>query len=666
MRVRHVSAALGTLATQALFARGAPAASDPCAPFAGQAFVVPAQALACLKSFPFNETLRQNVLTNIARVFDFYTFEEFYLNSPPPFQESTANIRAEIARINSTKFETDYDFNRAVYNFTTQLNDGHTRWFPNCYDTFQNLLPAPIVTLADEHGVQSVFVAPDSVELVPLVGDEFTGFFDKIGFDWKRLAGARVLEIAGMDAFSYADLIAKTESGNFLDHGVRVNSVFSSYRISGTDFSQRFGDIAGPAFPDRDSLTLKLIPAGSTKAETVTVPYLASYLGANFTDKQSFWEANCAANDETNGIDLKTLLPGSGSALRKRDIGVGRSGRKLARAAIVDKPHSKAVGLPSQFLPTAPPVNGSTGVIKSFILPSNKTGVMFVGSFEGDFNQFQTDTQAAIAQFKASGVTHLIVDLTNNGGGFVCLGHFLHQFLVGTANLGNAGNPGFQSTNRANPLAQKIVKSDIALGLNDTLTFYTGDNFAFLNNQEMPATHDYNDPSVPFHFNGVTKQNSQRFFDTCGLDFVVDPPEQPAFKIENIAIVGNANCASTCALFSTLMVERHNTKVAIFGGKPGEQLQYKGMAGNQVLEWTDLDDEIKTANLKDDPLAPPDLLVNANMRHNWRTAWSFFDEQLPIAYVSELPQFRFPYTNETYNNPQALWTFAESQLFHIH
>lgn len=66
---------------------------------------------------------------------------------------------------------------------------------------------------------------------------------------------------------------------------------------------------------------------------------------------------------------------------------------------------------------------------------------MFVGSFEGDFNQFQTDTQAAIAQFKKSGVTRLIIDLTNNGGGFVCLGQFLHQFLAGTKHLGNAGNP---------------------------------------------------------------------------------------------------------------------------------------------------------------------------------------------------------------------------------
>jgi hypothetical protein len=51
-------------------------------------------------------------------------------------------------------------------------------------------------------------------------------------------------------------------------------------------------------------------------------------------------------------------------------------------------------------------------------------------------------------------------------------------------------------------------------------------------------------------------------------------------------------------MFSTLMVERHNVTTVIFGGKPGEQMEYKGMAGNQVLEWFDLDSEVKTAGLK--------------------------------------------------------------------
>ena len=88
-----------------LAAAAAISASDPCVKIAGLEFADPADAIACQKSFPFNETLRQNVLTVISRVFDFYTFEDYYLDSPPPFQESTTNIRADIARINSTCYE---------------------------------------------------------------------------------------------------------------------------------------------------------------------------------------------------------------------------------------------------------------------------------------------------------------------------------------------------------------------------------------------------------------------------------------------------------------------------------------------------------------------------------------------------------------------------------
>lgn len=83
----------------------APTSDDPCIRVAGKAFVDPADALACLKSFPFSEDLRQNVLSVVSRVFDFYTFEIFYSESPAPFQESTVDIRAEIQRINSTQYE---------------------------------------------------------------------------------------------------------------------------------------------------------------------------------------------------------------------------------------------------------------------------------------------------------------------------------------------------------------------------------------------------------------------------------------------------------------------------------------------------------------------------------------------------------------------------------
>ncbi|KAJ7253056.1 hypothetical protein B0H12DRAFT_602616 [Mycena haematopus] len=619
---------------------------DPCAVIAGKTFALPSDALACLKSFPFNETLRQNVLThNIARVFDFFTFEDYYLQSPPPFQESTVDIRAALARINTTKYTTDYDFNVDLYNFVTRMNDGHTRWFPNCYTSFQNLLPAPVVSL-EVNGVQGVYIVPDLVDFIPLLGTDYT---DLITIDWQRLAGAKVISIEGQDPYAYVDFIAKTVSGNYLDHGVRVNSVFSSYRLSGADYSQRFGDLAGPTGVAQNSLTFELVTANSTKIETVTVPYIASFAGIDFTDQASYWANNCVATDGTNGVDFKTSAGLTSNILQ----------RKQPKANIIDKSSTNAVGLPTQFEPTLPTVGGDEGVMKSYILPGNKTGVMFIGSFEGDFVGFQTDTVSAITAFKEAGVARLIIDLSNNGGGFVCLGQFLHQYLAGT----RIGYPGFQSSVRASLLARKIVASDIELGLNDNFTFYTADNWAFFNGTQMPADFNYITPDVPVVINGRADATSQRFHDTCELTYAVPMPTDPPFDLRNVAIVSNGNCASTCAMFSTLMNEREQTKIAVFGGKPFENVEFKGMAGNQVLEWVDIDSEIKTANLKDDPLAPADLLVSANFRHNWRTAWSFFNEDKPIAYVSELPKFRFLYTLDTYNNPQNLWLFAEKTLF---
>jgi hypothetical protein len=159
-------------------------------------------------------------------------------------------------------------------------------WFPSCYTSHQNLLPAPIVSIVVE-GKQGVYVAPDSAEFIPLLGTEYTDFFDSIDFNWRRLAGSEILAINRRDAFEYVDFIAKTVSGNYLDHGVRVNSVFSSYRISGTSFSQRFGDLAGPTGVVDEFLELELITVNSSKPETVKVPYLASFSGAAFTDRES-------------------------------------------------------------------------------------------------------------------------------------------------------------------------------------------------------------------------------------------------------------------------------------------------------------------------------------------------------------------------------------------
>lgn len=80
------------------------------------------------------------------------------------------------------------------------------------------------------------------------------------------------------------------------------------------------------------------------------------------------WENNCAANGATNGVDLK-----GGGVLRNA---VRKNGRPLAKASIRDVAPGKAIGLPPQFQPSLPQVNTSAGVIKSYILPDQQTGVV--------------------------------------------------------------------------------------------------------------------------------------------------------------------------------------------------------------------------------------------------------------------------------------------------
>jgi hypothetical protein len=150
--------------------------------------------------------------------------------------------------------------------------------------TYNNILPAPIVLLDT-----GVFIAPDSVELFNQLGDDFTGLLSAKGFDWKRLAGAEVIEIAGLPVRQYIDKIARTVSGNYLDHNIRVNSVVSSYRISVTNWSQRLGDHASELFLKQTSLEFLLVPVKSTSGarELVNVPFIASFVGENFTDGES-------------------------------------------------------------------------------------------------------------------------------------------------------------------------------------------------------------------------------------------------------------------------------------------------------------------------------------------------------------------------------------------
>ncbi|KAI0772829.1 hypothetical protein BD413DRAFT_35102 [Trametes elegans] len=650
---------LAALAALGLLPAALAQSGDACAKIAGKDFVLPADALACLKSFPFNETIRANVLDVVTGLFKLYTFEPYYLNSPHPYEDSTVSISDKFAELNRTSYDTDYDFHKALFDFSNSLHDAHTIWLSACHTQYQTILPTPIVAF-EQDGEESIFVAPDSVELISQLGANYTSQLEALNFDWKRLAGAKVVEIEGAPAWDYVEDFAHKRGSGFLDLNIRISTAFSSYTIYQNEYYQKVGGVAGLRFPERDALTLQVVVKNATEAETVKVPYVSAYLGKPFTNKDDFWDNNCKADNTTNGVDLKEEKPDGLFRLKQQ------MPRRFLKSEVIDESIKKTIlPLPSQFRPSLAPLNGSEGVVKSYVLPDNKTGVLFVGSFYPDDPwAFFPDVASSVKLIKEAGAQQLLVDVTNNGGGYVTLGAFLQLYLMGSKSLRSFPNPGFQTAIRVGPLAQKIVESAIALNITSELSYYAPDNWLFPNNTKFPFTHNYLSNVTKKEINGQEYLESERFLDGFYELLGVDIPEEAQFDPTNIAIVGNGQCASTCAHFTTVMYERHNTTLAVYGGKPGLPMEYKGVAGAQVLEWPDIDTELRTVNLKPGTeWAIADLLVAGQAAVNWRTAYSFVDENAPIAYHPEYPQTRIPYTAETYNNPQKLWISAAEKLF---
>ncbi|KAJ9106881.1 hypothetical protein QFC19_003011 [Naganishia cerealis] len=613
-------------------------------------------------------------------VVSFYTYETSAVNSPSPYQESTVNLEREFNRIRNQHYDTDYDFNVDLYFTVNRLNDGHTLWLPYCYvDAFQNLLPIPIVSLAKkaDSKKESIYVIPDADSfLQPYLNGQFNQYYQDKGINISRYAGAgtsdEVTKIEGQDPYSYVSEIATNYTGNYLDHGIRENSVYSSYRYTGGKWGQRLGDFAGPIVPDypKYEITLTLIPTDTKKAETVTIPYVSTFLGNDFSDQGSYWANNCAALNTTNGVDYKLEIVAANSTNSTNtsseitEPAAMHRGNRHAVASLPDlNARREAINLPQPFVPTAYNATGSDDITYYTMLPDTSVGVMMLGSFSpADYYQWQTNLLEGINGLKDQGADHLIIDLTNNGGGYVCEGYLLHRLLAGPS---VDRNPSFESVVRASELAKQLMAANIELAKSydyyQILPNYFPPSWNTLNGSAYGPSDDFMEPSSTFNVNGIQDSFSQRTADSC-TPWNVDVPAEQPFDLSKVIIVGNANCASTCSAFTTLMQELHGVKIVNFGAAKGA---YSGMAGAEVLEWDALDSEFKTANLKDSPLAGPDLVVNANFRNNWRASYSYRRPDTFNAYNDDVADYTFSYTADTWNNPQALWSFAASEVLGV-
>ncbi|OLN87550.1 hypothetical protein CCHL11_06180 [Colletotrichum chlorophyti] len=261
----------------------------------------------------------------------------------------------------------------------------------------------------------------------------------------------------------------------------------------------------------------------------------------------------------------------------------------------------------------APVVVTSDGVVSGYFLDGEgfeDVAVVVLTAFESDPAEFQKVTEDFFAAALAAGKTKLVVDFQQNGGGYILLGYeFFRQLFPTTQEDGNSR----WKESDAYIAAAEIV-SDIVGDL-DVTTSSDGDLIS-LSESWFNWRYDYNLTNQPFTsfedkfapqvFQNTTYTELMRWnlndplttvnatfgigIEISGYGNRTNLP-QP-FDPENIIILYDGVCASTCTLASEFLRLHGGVKSVAFGGLPveGPIEGVGGIKGSQVLDWSNIKD----------------------------------------------------------------------------
>lgn len=556
-----------------------------------------------------------------------------------------------------------------MYRSFKLVNDGHCGVYNLCYDSlYVTYLPIPLV-LVNGHDVQ---IAPEAFDVATAeFGEEISFWQEALPGDLKgklhRLSGARVLAINGADPWVAIDANAEI-AGGYQAFTTRQNGFFASYRAS-SGWDYMMGNFAQLTHPLLDSVDLILRLTNETGTTALTLPYRSRFsAGAvNFTDSASYRANNCVATNHTNGRDayesgLASEQDATAPYARvQQQPALPVRDRRHGMSVIMDGAPYADLALPVTMRPSTPALNESYSVAQFFMLDDSQTGVLALGSFSApNFTAFQESLLYGLVALKARGASNLIVDVTNNGGGYICIAHWLHRIIVGRKPTSEP-QAGLDTTTRAGPLAQLIVRRITEGGDPEEHLLYNPAQWRNATHQPFPAESDWLEPEEVV-INGHADAFSQRMGQEC-QPFDMDPPTEALFEPENVIIMSNGRCASSCSLFSITMAKEEGVRTLVYGGSADRAQQYCGVVGGQSTDFSTMDTEVKSAKLKNNTLSPPDFLTNSVQGITWRLGYGIDDPLEPEEWQDHPADINLPVSFDMVNKPEVLWAHVAGLAF---
>lgn len=589
-----------------------------------------------------------------------------YLKSPPKgYGDESVDLQKGLddiaTKVSNSDYDNEYDFEIDIAKLMVKARDGHL--------TFSGMTQAGVFTWRRSREIALISASEDGKSDPKIwgIGD----FNTTLSADVKRSA---ISQIDGKDARQFV----KDESMDttYHDPDSRYNSMFYMQPAENSGF------FANPRFYPGPSVNISY--ENGTSRNFVNSAVIAepnSWL--SIKNGQDFYDTFVAALP--NSLNSKKRadhhsLPRNPEYPREAELNRRWVPRAYPTAVVEHK--ADDIKLAGYFVDTG----------------AGKVGVLMVQTFSVEAGQgnndeareFQAVVQSYIEKAKDQKVEKHIIDVRTNGGGKILLGYDMFlQFFPDE-------KPQLQSRWRGHKgselLGEKLSSFESMNSTNGNLytspfnyhSYVSGKDEAFSGFDKMYPPEKFNGES----FTALLKYNLSDPIETSDDEYAIgismtgyldraNYTEQP-FKAEDIVILSDGICASTCSLFTELMVQQGGVKTLAVGGIPGTgSMQVVGgtkgsmllphdylipTSDNVIRKFSGSEEESKKwREILPQPFGIKVSTAGVNFQDTIRKGLE--KDGIPTQFLNDTASCRIYYEPNMYLNVTALWSKAAEVAF---
>lgn len=520
------------------------------------------------------------------------------------------------AMVASREFKTDLDFQEHTQNIFQSLLDAHTRYQkPACYNAIF------VQPFAFDFRTNAV---PETIANEPkvyLMSNLYTTQYSQVitGVDVGSIIGKEVVLVNGVEVTSEISSWGDTHETRSNDPGARFNSALRSYLY-------------------RNAISTSILPMADLKitladGSQVTLPWLATY--TNGLANVQKCAAVVAGAEDASALSQTHIVPASHRyqtfeaplPLVEKHLFAERSDREV----IVDPSNRFYV---SCFVQTVSGTAAATAGVSRVL-------VMKVSSFSppGDYLDAWTGFLESAEKCLSVDFDLVVVDVIQNGGGYVCLGLRLIELLV----------KDYEDDHTRVQMNYDLPHSKLM----DAYVAVVNAPDPYPNPQDVEqilnkATQqpfvdgkDYYYPGRNVTMGGQVSWRTNYFSLDCteAEAMPANGFRPPKFMApDKLIILTDGTCGSTCASFTKIPQEDEKATFVGVGGVWGDSMDVSSFAGGFVCN-PDLLSDLATMS----GLAFPKFATNQRWQFGWAAWYSAKLPTRPVQFTTQNPTYREPF-----------------------